>query len=148
MFRKLLAVQKSSSVFWYLLPMALAIIGGVISFFVLRKSNPRKARNCLIIGAVIMTISIIGGELFNADVIILPDTEYWQGISQHIEKYGFTEFFTQLMISFSVTVGIGFALYNFLIKKIKYKPVVYGVSVFITVVLYVFWQYLQAISSF
>ena len=118
----------------------------MISFFVLRKSNPRKAIYCLIIGGIIAIIVVIGNTLFNAHIIILPNTEYWQGISQYIEKYGFGSFFSGVMITFATMVGIGFALYNFLIKKIKYKPIVYGVGIVIPVLLWVFYEYVKQLT--
>jgi len=135
--------QKSSSVFWYLLPFVLAIIGGVITFFILRNSDSGKARNCLIMGVVITAIGIIGNVLFNADVMVLPNSEYAQGISQYIETYGFTAFLTGVMISVVVTVGIGLVLYNYLIKKIKSKPIVYSISIAVSVGLYILYQYWQ-----
>jgi len=49
---------KNTSKFWYLLPILFGIIGGVIAYFVLRKSNSRKARNCLLIGIGLMIIGI------------------------------------------------------------------------------------------
>jgi hypothetical protein len=51
--------QKSTrSKFWYLLPIFFGIIGGLIAYLVLRESDSKKARNCLIIGLVILLISI------------------------------------------------------------------------------------------
>ena len=48
--------QRSKA--WYLLPIFLGIIGGIIGFFVLRRDSPKMARNCLIIGIIILVIGI------------------------------------------------------------------------------------------
>ncbi len=54
---KAVTVQKRSN-FWYILPIVFAIFGGVIAYFVLRKSDPKKARNCLLIGMGMMILGI------------------------------------------------------------------------------------------
>ena len=38
---------------WYLLPAITSIIGGVIAYFVLRKDDPEKAKNCLWLGIIL-----------------------------------------------------------------------------------------------
>ncbi|MFB5611577.1 MAG: hypothetical protein ACE5RT_07210, partial [Nitrosopumilaceae archaeon] len=45
--------------FWFLLPIFLGIIGGIIAFFVLRNDDPKKAKNCLYLGIALMIIGII-----------------------------------------------------------------------------------------
>ena len=49
-------LQRSKA--WYLLPIFLGIIGGIIGFFVLRRDSPKMARNCLIIGIITLAIGI------------------------------------------------------------------------------------------
>ena len=49
--------QRSN--WWYLLPILLGIIGGLVAFFVLRRDDPDKARNCLYIGVALMIIGIV-----------------------------------------------------------------------------------------
>ena len=49
---------KQRSKAWYLLPIFLGIIGGIIGFFVLRHDSPKMARNCLIIGIISIAIGI------------------------------------------------------------------------------------------
>lgn len=51
--------EKSRSNAWFLLPLFLGIIGGLIAFFILRQDDPHKARNCLYLGVVLMIIGII-----------------------------------------------------------------------------------------
>ena len=49
--------QRSN--WWYLLPILLGIIGGLVAFFVLRRDDPDKAKNCLYIGVALMIIGIV-----------------------------------------------------------------------------------------
>jgi len=51
--------EKSRSNTWFLLPIFFGMIGGIIAFFILRRDDPRKARNCLYVGIVFMVIGII-----------------------------------------------------------------------------------------
>ncbi|NIP62458.1 MAG: hypothetical protein GWN01_16935 [Nitrosopumilaceae archaeon] len=51
--------EKRRSNAWFLLPVFLGIIGGLIAYFVLRKDDPTKARNCLILGIIMAFIGII-----------------------------------------------------------------------------------------
>ena len=51
-------VAKNRSNWWYLLPIVLSIIGGLVGYFILKKDDPTKAKNILIIGIVMFVISI------------------------------------------------------------------------------------------
>ena len=51
--------EKKRSNWWFLLPILLGLIGGVIAFFVLKRDNPRKAKNCLYIGIMLFVIGIV-----------------------------------------------------------------------------------------
>jgi len=44
---------------WYLLPIGLGIIGGLIAFLVLRKEDNDMARDCFIWGIVINTVALV-----------------------------------------------------------------------------------------
>lgn len=44
--------QRSKS--WYVLPIFLGLIGGLIAYVVIRHDDPRKAKNCLWIGLIII----------------------------------------------------------------------------------------------
>ena len=55
---------RSSSSLWYLLPIFLGIIGGVIAFFVLRRTDYQRAKYCLYIGLIMMGISIFLNYIF------------------------------------------------------------------------------------
>ena len=51
--------EKSRSGMWYLLPILVGMIGGIIAYLVIRKDDPRKAKNCIYIGLVMVLIGII-----------------------------------------------------------------------------------------
>ena len=51
--------EKTRSNWWFLLPILLGIIGGIIAYFVLRHDDPRKARNCLYLGIVLGVLGMM-----------------------------------------------------------------------------------------
>ena len=51
--------EKSRSNAWFLLPIFLGFIGGIIAFFILRNDDPKKAKNCLYLGIALMFVGII-----------------------------------------------------------------------------------------
>ena len=51
--------EKKRSNWWFLLPILLGLIGGIIAFFVLKRDDPKKAKNCLYIGIVLFVIGIV-----------------------------------------------------------------------------------------
>jgi uncharacterized membrane protein YeaQ/YmgE (transglycosylase-associated protein family) len=57
--------EKSRSNLWFLLPIFLGLIGGIIAFFVLRQDDPKKAKNCLYLGIILAII----GLMFNILVL-------------------------------------------------------------------------------
>jgi uncharacterized membrane protein YeaQ/YmgE (transglycosylase-associated protein family) len=44
---------------WYLLPVLVGLIGGIIAYWVLRHDDPKKARTCLYIGITLAIVGII-----------------------------------------------------------------------------------------
>jgi len=60
--------EKSKSNAWFLLPIFFGIIGGIIAFFILRKDDPRKAKNCLYLGIAFMIFGIILNIFITATV--------------------------------------------------------------------------------
>jgi hypothetical protein len=52
---------KNRSGLWYLLPILFGIIGGVIAWFVIKDNDPKKAKNCIYLGLVLLAINIIFG---------------------------------------------------------------------------------------
>ena len=50
--------RRGRSNWWFLLPIFLSIIGGVIAYFALRADDPAKAKNCLYLGIALTVVSI------------------------------------------------------------------------------------------
>ena len=50
---------RQSSAAWYLLPIFFSIIGGLISFFCLRRQDPSRARKTLVLGIVLSIFPIL-----------------------------------------------------------------------------------------
>jgi len=53
--------ENKRSGLWYILPIFIGIIGGVIAYFVIKDDDPSKAKNCLYLGIVLLAIDIIAG---------------------------------------------------------------------------------------
>jgi hypothetical protein len=53
------ATKKRPSKAWYLLPIFLSIIGGLIMFFVLRNDDRQMAKNGLILGIILTVAGIV-----------------------------------------------------------------------------------------
>jgi cytochrome bd-type quinol oxidase subunit 2 len=49
---------KRRSAWWFLLPILFNVIGGIIAYFVLREDDPKRARDCLLLGAILTAIGI------------------------------------------------------------------------------------------
>jgi len=65
--------QKSRSNVWYLLPILVGMIGGIIAYLIIRKDDPHKAKNCIYIGIVMMAIGIMFNiMLLGIDVVTNP----------------------------------------------------------------------------
>ncbi len=56
--------ERERSNWWFLLPIFLGLIGGVIAYFVLRHDDPKKAKNCLYLGIVLAVIGIVINLIF------------------------------------------------------------------------------------
>ncbi len=50
-------VKRRSSL-WFLLPILFNVIGGVIAYFIIKDDDPRKAKNCLLLGIILTAISV------------------------------------------------------------------------------------------
>ena len=65
--------ETPRSSMWYLLPIFVGMIGGIIAYLIIRKDDPRKAKNCIYIGMVMMAIGIIFNILLlGTDVVTNP----------------------------------------------------------------------------
>ena len=51
--------ENQRSNWWYLVPIFLGIIGGIIAYFALRNDDRQKAKKCLYVGLVLFAIGII-----------------------------------------------------------------------------------------
>lgn len=51
----------SRSKAWYILPIVIGIFGGIISYFAVRKDDPKLGKNCLIVGIIMLIIDVIMG---------------------------------------------------------------------------------------
>ncbi|MFB5612468.1 MAG: hypothetical protein ACE5RL_04115 [Nitrosarchaeum sp.] len=59
---------KPRSNIWYLLPIFVGLIGGIIAYFVLRHDDPKKAKRCLYIGMVLAIVGIIVNILISTQI--------------------------------------------------------------------------------
>ena len=51
--------EKPRSNWWYLLPIFLGIIGGIIAYFAIRKDDLPKAKKCIYLGLILLAVGII-----------------------------------------------------------------------------------------
>lgn len=59
-------VRKRSGL-WFFLPIFFNVIGGVIAYFIIKDDDPRKAKNCLLLGIILTAISF---AIFMAPILI------------------------------------------------------------------------------
>jgi len=55
----LVDATKKRSPLWYELPLLFSIIGGLIAYFMIRKDDPKKARNCLLLSVILIVIPVV-----------------------------------------------------------------------------------------
>ena len=70
--------EKQRSSWWYLLPIFLGIIGGIIAYFAIRNDDRVKAKRCLYLGLILLAVGIIIDVFLNG-VAHIPDT--WYGVN-------------------------------------------------------------------
>ena len=59
---------------WYLLPVFVGLIGGIIAYFILRRDDPKKAKKCLYLGIVLAIVGIIINILIMTQIpSLVPD---------------------------------------------------------------------------
>ena len=61
--------EKERSNWWYLVPIFLGLLGGIVAYFALRNDDRRKAKNCLFLGIILGVIGITVNLLFLASGI-------------------------------------------------------------------------------
>lgn len=58
-------MARKTSWLWWLLPIFLNIIGGVIGYFILKDKDPKMAKNLLLLGAALFALGLVfRGGLF------------------------------------------------------------------------------------
>jgi hypothetical protein len=70
--------EKRRSNWWYLLPILLGIIGGLIAYFAIRNDDREKAKKCMYLGLILLAVGIIL-DISLAGVAPIPDT--WYGVN-------------------------------------------------------------------
>ena len=68
--------EKQRSNWWYLLPIFLGIIGGVIAYFALRNDDREKAKKCLYLSLILFAVGFIIQILIG-----LGGTDTWHGVN-------------------------------------------------------------------
>jgi 4-hydroxybenzoate polyprenyltransferase len=70
---------RRRSSWWFLLPILFSIIGGVIAYFVIKEDDPKKAKNCLLLGVI---LTAIGFAFFFIPFLIgmsfMPPMDMWE----------------------------------------------------------------------
>ena len=70
--------EKRRSNWWYLLPIFLGIIGGIIAYFAIRKDDLPKAKKCICLSLIFLAVGILV-DVFFAGFAPIPDT--WHGVN-------------------------------------------------------------------
>tara|TARA_B100001750_G_scaffold18138_1_gene12425 strand:- start:882 stop:1100 length:219 start_codon:yes stop_codon:yes gene_type:complete len=68
--------EKSRSNWWYLLPIFLGLIGGIIAYFAIRKDDLPKAKKCIYLSLILLAIGIFLDLLFN-----VTEPDLWYGVN-------------------------------------------------------------------
>ncbi|MBC8502086.1 MAG: zinc ribbon domain-containing protein [Nitrosopumilus sp.] len=76
---------STASAAWYLLPILLGLIGGIIAWIAIRNRDSKRARNCLVVGIVISIIPIIV-SFMGLDLISLPGSDIDDALSEFPER--------------------------------------------------------------
>jgi hypothetical protein len=58
---------RRRSAWWFLLPILFNVIGGVIAYFIIKEDDPKKARDCLLLGII---LTAIGFAIFFIPLLI------------------------------------------------------------------------------
>lgn len=54
----IMSESRTRSKVWYVVPVILGIIGGLIAYFAVKNDDPKLGKNCLIVGIVMFGINI------------------------------------------------------------------------------------------
>ena len=100
---------------WYLLPVTIGVIGGVIGYFILRKTDSKKARNSLIIGGILLVINIVLNNVMQN--LFSIDTP----IGAYLSTYGAGSLLGGFGLIFGVPAVLGYHIFNSLRNNKKIK---------------------------
>ncbi len=67
--------ERKRSNWWYLLPIFLGVIGGIIAYFALRRDDREKAKKCMYLGLILLAVGFLL-EIFLAGVTDTTGTWY------------------------------------------------------------------------
>ena len=51
--------ERTRSNWWYLLPIFIGALGGIIAYFAVRRDDPRKAKKCLYLGLGLTALQLV-----------------------------------------------------------------------------------------
>ncbi|WP_420545260.1 hypothetical protein [Nitrosopumilus sp.] len=112
---------KKRSGMWYLLPIFLSIIGGVIAYFVIKEDDPKKAKNCLYLGIILTAIGIgftaVSGIMFAYE---MENSPFFNGDFKNSDDFNYA---TPSEMSFSDESQI-----NSLAEGVEYEYNVFGLK--------------------
>ena len=77
MFNNIIARRRSD--LWYILPIFGGFIGGLIAWFAIKYDDPRKGRNCLILGIILTAIPIL---IISIPLVLLATTDFSMSIGE------------------------------------------------------------------
>ena len=69
--------ERKRSNWWYLLPIFLGIIGGIIAYFALRNDDREKAKKCLYLGLILGAIGIFQEGFPQLTILSLDRCIFW-----------------------------------------------------------------------
>ena len=67
--------ERKRSNWWYLLPIFLGVMGGIIAYFALRRDDREKAKKCMYLGLILLAVGFLL-EIFLAGVTDTTGTWY------------------------------------------------------------------------
>ncbi|MGI0004701.1 MAG: hypothetical protein ACREAX_05330 [Candidatus Nitrosotenuis sp.] len=65
---------KRRSAWWFLLPILFSVVGGIIAYFIIKEDDPKKARDCLLLGIILTAIGLAFFFIpFLIGISLIPD---------------------------------------------------------------------------
>ncbi|HWP78881.1 MAG TPA: hypothetical protein VNL34_04440 [Candidatus Nitrosotenuis sp.] len=70
---------RRRSAWWFLLPILFNVIGGIIAYFVIREDDPKRAKDCLLLGIILTAIGLaIFFIPFLIGISMMPDMHMFE----------------------------------------------------------------------